>query len=174
MKALAITSARSRCARSMMASNSLSVKLLKGCDFLSMGKSPGSHPGTWPFSIIYRNEFVCHPSHDNPSLIHAPDRPGILTFCAASVAVADTGGFTAAGERIGLTQSGISVRIRKLEERLGGALLARTSRFGHADGRGRAFFSAMRPDGRSQRRGRGAPGRRVAARADCGWAWPIM
>jgi DNA-binding transcriptional LysR family regulator len=44
------------------------------------------------------------------------------------VAVADTGGFTAAGDRIGLTQSGISVRIRKLEERLGRRLLARTSR----------------------------------------------
>lgn len=44
------------------------------------------------------------------------------------VAVAETGGFTAAGERIGLTQSGISVRIRKLEERLGRKLLARTSR----------------------------------------------
>lgn len=44
------------------------------------------------------------------------------------VAVADTEGFTSAGERIGLTQSGISVRIRKLEERLGRRLLARTSR----------------------------------------------
>jgi DNA-binding transcriptional LysR family regulator len=44
------------------------------------------------------------------------------------VAVAETGGFTAAGERIGLTQSGISVRIRKLEQRLGRRLLARTSR----------------------------------------------
>lgn len=44
------------------------------------------------------------------------------------VAVADTRGFTAAGERIGLTQSGISVRIRNLEERLGRRLLDRTSR----------------------------------------------
>lgn len=44
------------------------------------------------------------------------------------VAVADTGGFTAAGARIGLTQSGISVRIRKLEEKLGRRLLERTSR----------------------------------------------
>lgn len=44
------------------------------------------------------------------------------------VAVAETGGFTTAGERIGLTQSGISVRIRKLEERLGRRLLDRTSR----------------------------------------------
>jgi len=44
------------------------------------------------------------------------------------VAVADTRGFTAAGELIGLTQSGISVRIRNLEERLGRRLLDRTSR----------------------------------------------
>lgn len=44
------------------------------------------------------------------------------------VAVAEAGGFTAAGQRIGLTQSGISVRIRKLEEQAGTRLLERTSR----------------------------------------------
>ena len=44
------------------------------------------------------------------------------------VAVADTRGFTAAGALIGLTQSGISVRIRNLEKRLGRRLLDRTSR----------------------------------------------
>src|SRR5919108_1308161 len=44
------------------------------------------------------------------------------------VAVADTRGFTAAGERIGLSQSGISVRIRNLEARLGRRLLDRSSR----------------------------------------------
>ncbi|HEY1384303.1 MAG TPA: LysR substrate-binding domain-containing protein [Dongiaceae bacterium] len=44
------------------------------------------------------------------------------------VAVAETRGFTAAGALIGLTQSGISVRIRNLEERLGKRLLHRTSR----------------------------------------------
>jgi DNA-binding transcriptional LysR family regulator len=44
------------------------------------------------------------------------------------VAVADTRGFTAAGALIGLTQSGISVRIRNLEERLGRRLLERSSR----------------------------------------------
>jgi len=44
------------------------------------------------------------------------------------VAVADARGFTAAGELIGLTQSGISVRIRNLEERLGRRLFERTSR----------------------------------------------
>mgnify|MGYP000932417685 CR=1 FL=1 len=44
------------------------------------------------------------------------------------LAVAETRGFTAAGERIGLTQSGISVRIRRLEERLGRRLLERNTR----------------------------------------------
>lgn len=44
------------------------------------------------------------------------------------VAVAETRGFTAAGERLGLTQSGVSVRIRRLEERLQAHLLVRTSR----------------------------------------------
>lgn len=44
------------------------------------------------------------------------------------VAVAESRGFTAAGELIGLTQSGISVRIRNLEEKLGRRLLDRTSR----------------------------------------------
>ena len=33
-------------------------------------------------------------------------------------AVAETGSFTRAGELIGLTQSGVSVKIRRLEERL--------------------------------------------------------
>jgi DNA-binding transcriptional LysR family regulator len=47
------------------------------------------------------------------------------------VAVADAGGFTAAGERIGLTQSGISVRIRRLEDRLETRLFERTSRALH-------------------------------------------
>jgi DNA-binding transcriptional LysR family regulator len=60
------------------------------------------------------------------------------------VAVADTGGFTAAGERIGLTQSGISVRIRKLEERLGRRLLARTSRSVTPTEEGELFLSYAR------------------------------
>ena len=46
----------------------------------------------------------------------------------AFVAVAETGGFTAAGERLGRTQSAVSVRIRRLEEALGRRVFARTSR----------------------------------------------
>lgn len=60
------------------------------------------------------------------------------------VAVAETGGFTAAGERIGLSQSGISVRIRKLEERLGRRLLARTSRAVSPTEEGEQFLNYAR------------------------------
>lgn len=44
------------------------------------------------------------------------------------VAVADAGGFTAAGERVARSQSAISIQIRKLEERLGKRLFDRTPR----------------------------------------------
>lgn len=46
----------------------------------------------------------------------------------AFVAVAEAGGFTAAGARLGRTQSAVSVRIRRLEEVLGRRVFARTSR----------------------------------------------
>lgn len=42
--------------------------------------------------------------------------------------VAETGSFTKAGKNIGLTQSGVSVKIRRLEERLGTRIFSRTSK----------------------------------------------
>lgn len=51
-----------------------------------------------------------------------------LDLLRCFVAVAAAGSFTAGGERIGLTQSGVSVRVRKLEERLGARVLERTTR----------------------------------------------
>lgn len=42
--------------------------------------------------------------------------------------VAETGNFTRAGKNIGLTQSGVSVKIRRLEERLGTKVFNRTSK----------------------------------------------
>lgn len=44
------------------------------------------------------------------------------------VAVAKTGSFTKAGNSIGLTQSGVSVKIRRLEERLNAKIFNRTSK----------------------------------------------
>ena len=46
----------------------------------------------------------------------------------AFVAVAETGSFTAAGERVNLTQSTISQQIKALEEELGEALFLRGKR----------------------------------------------
>lgn len=44
------------------------------------------------------------------------------------LAVSDSGGFTAAGERIGLSQSAVSLKVKRLEEQLERRLFARTSR----------------------------------------------
>ena len=51
-----------------------------------------------------------------------------ISHLRSFVAVAEAGGFTAAADRLNLTQSGISLRLRKLEERLGVRLILRTSR----------------------------------------------
>lgn len=52
------------------------------------------------------------------------DLDALRTFTA----IVDVGGFTAAGEKLGRTQSAISVKIRRLEEALGRRVFARTSR----------------------------------------------
>ena len=44
------------------------------------------------------------------------------------LAVTDSGGFTAAGERIGLSQSAVSLKVKRLENQLDRRLFARTSR----------------------------------------------
>ncbi len=67
-----------------------------------------------------------------------------LDFDLLRCFLAETGGFTAAGERIGLTQSGISVRIRRLEERLGRRLLARSTRQVALTESGELFLSYAR------------------------------
>jgi DNA-binding transcriptional LysR family regulator len=52
------------------------------------------------------------------------DLDALRTFAV----IAEVGGFTAAGARLGRTQSAISVKIRRLEESLGRRVFARTSR----------------------------------------------
>lgn len=51
-----------------------------------------------------------------------------IELLRAFVSVADTGNFTVAGSALGASQSAMSVRIRKLEERLGATLLFRSPR----------------------------------------------
>jgi DNA-binding transcriptional LysR family regulator len=46
----------------------------------------------------------------------------------AFLAVAETGGFSSAAKRLHLTQSAVSLQIKRLEERVGTSLFARTSR----------------------------------------------
>lgn len=58
----------------------------------------------------------------------------------AFVATADAGGFTAAAERLNLTNSAVSKRVARLEERLGSRLFERTTRRLALTDAGAAFY----------------------------------
>jgi DNA-binding transcriptional LysR family regulator len=66
---------------------------------------------------------------------------GMATF----VAVAEAKGFRAAGERLGLSHSAVSQSLRRLEERLGVALVQRTTRSVHLTEAGERLYAAARP-----------------------------
>ncbi|QHL90137.1 LysR family transcriptional regulator [Sphingomonas changnyeongensis] len=51
-----------------------------------------------------------------------------LDLLRTFVTIADTGGFTRAGDQLGRTQSAISLQVKRLEEMLGRAVLERSSR----------------------------------------------
>src|ERR1700733_10164506 len=59
------------------------------------------------------------------------------------VAVADARGFGKAAERLGMTQSGVSRAIAKLEARLGARLLDRTSRAVMLTDEGRGLYERV-------------------------------
>ena len=61
------------------------------------------------------------------------------------VAVAQEGGFRAAGKRLGVTGSAVSHALRRLEERLGVTLVQRTTRSVHLTEAGERFYAAVRP-----------------------------
>jgi len=61
------------------------------------------------------------------------------------VAVAETKGFRAAGARLGVSGSAISQALRRLEERIGVALVRRTTRSVHLTEAGERLFSTARP-----------------------------
>jgi DNA-binding transcriptional LysR family regulator len=71
----------------------------------------------------------------------AHELDGMTTF----VAVAETKGFRAAGDRLGITHSAVSQAVRRLEERLGMALVRRTTRSVHLTEAGERLYAALRP-----------------------------
>jgi DNA-binding transcriptional LysR family regulator len=70
-----------------------------------------------------------------------PDLNGMEMF----VAVAEAKGFRAAGERLGVSGAALSQALRRLEERLGIALVQRTTRSVHLTQAGERLYAAARP-----------------------------
>jgi DNA-binding transcriptional LysR family regulator len=71
--------------------------------------------------------------------------PDDLNAMAVFVAVAETRGFRAAGERLGVSGSAVSQALRRLEERLGVALVQRTTRSVHLTEAGYTRYATARP-----------------------------
>ena len=71
----------------------------------------------------------------------ADELDGMATF----VAVAEAKGFRAASDRLGVTHSAVSQAVRRLEERLGVALVRRTTRSVHLTDAGERLYAAVRP-----------------------------
>jgi DNA-binding transcriptional LysR family regulator len=66
---------------------------------------------------------------------------GMATF----IAVAEARGFRAAGERLGVSHSAVSQTLRRLEERLGVALVQRTTRSVRLTEAGERLYAGLRP-----------------------------
>jgi DNA-binding transcriptional LysR family regulator len=69
------------------------------------------------------------------------DLAGITVF----VTIAEARSFRAASERLGVTRSAVSQAIRRLEERMGVALVQRTTRSVHLTEAGERLYQAVRP-----------------------------
>ncbi|MHA7774924.1 LysR family transcriptional regulator [Roseibium sp. M-1] len=67
-----------------------------------------------------------------------------MDLLRAFVRVAETGSFTRAGQMTGASQSGVSLKIKKLEERLGDVLLSRSPRSVRLTSFGARFLSDAR------------------------------
>src|SRR4051812_48122675 len=71
----------------------------------------------------------------------ADELDGMTTF----VAVAETQGFRAAGARLGVSHSAVSQTLRRLEERLGVALVQRSTRSVRLTEAGKRLYASLRP-----------------------------
>jgi DNA-binding transcriptional LysR family regulator len=68
-----------------------------------------------------------------------------LNTLAVFAAVADAGGFHAAGERLGVSASAVSQAVRKLERELGVVLFQRTTRSVRLTAAGERLYASVRP-----------------------------
>ena len=71
----------------------------------------------------------------------ADELDGMATF----VAVAEAKGFRAAATRLGVTHAAVSQAVRRLEERIGVALVRRTTRSIHLTDAGERLYGSLRP-----------------------------
>ena len=76
--------------------------------------------------------------------MHMMDRPLDLDAVQAFVLTADFGSFTRAAEVMQTTQAAISLKLKRLEERLGWRLLERTPRYVQLSSRGATFLEHAR------------------------------
>ncbi|MEM8836664.1 MAG: LysR substrate-binding domain-containing protein [Pseudomonadota bacterium] len=72
------------------------------------------------------------------------DRPLDLDAVLAFVRIAELGSFTQAAEATGTTQSAVSLKLKRLEERLGCKLIERTPRYVELSARGSIFLNHAR------------------------------
>ncbi|MCR9257652.1 MAG: LysR substrate-binding domain-containing protein [Alphaproteobacteria bacterium] len=72
------------------------------------------------------------------------ERPLDLDAVRAFINVADLGSFTLAAEAMGATQSAVSLKLKRLEERLGCRLIERSPRHVQISARGEAFIGSAR------------------------------
>src|ERR1700761_8902148 len=69
----------------------------------------------------------------------------LLTGVSVLAAIVETGGFGRAGELLGITTSGVSRSLSRLEARVGVRLLDRTTRSVSLTDEGRRFYERVRP-----------------------------
>lgn len=72
------------------------------------------------------------------------ERPLDLDAVQAFIRIAELGSFTRAADVLGTTQAAVSLKLRRLEERLGWRLLERTPRYVQLSVRGAAFLAHAR------------------------------
>lgn len=72
------------------------------------------------------------------------DRPLDLDAIEAFVRIAELGGFTRAAEAMQTTQAAVSLKLKRLEDRLGCRLIERTPRYVELSARGAAFLDPAR------------------------------